>query len=103
MNRTDIEAALRSAGLPVLPEVTGGADWSVDYAYRLKTRDMVVSGRTALFLTVADGTCYLVWRREDREEGCYRFQLVCECDSLRDCLMRPVAIMAPRVDGPWND
>lgn len=100
MNRTDIEAALRSAGLPVLPEVTGGADWSVDYAYRLKTRDMVVSGRTELFLTVDDGVCCLVWRREI--DGAWAFQLVCECDCLRDCLMRPVAIMAPRVDGPWE-
>lgn len=99
MNRTDIEAALRSAGLPVLPEVTGGVDWSVDYAYRIRKGPH----GTALFLTADDyageGLCALVWRREI--DGAWAFQLVCE-GPLAECLMRPVAIMAPRVDGPWE-
>lgn len=101
MNRTDIEAALRSAGLPVLPEVTGGADWSVDYAYRIRKGPH----GTALFLTgddyAGEGLCALVWRREDREEGCYRFQLVCE-GSLGECLGRACFALSPAEFESWE-
>lgn len=99
MNRTDIEAALRSAGLPVLPEVTGGADWSVEHAYRIRKGPH----DTALFLTNDEyaglGLCALVWRREI--DGAWAFQLVHE-GSLAECIAHACFALSPAEFSPWD-
>lgn len=97
MNSTDIEAALRSAGLPVLPEVTGGADWSVDYAYRIRKGPQ----GTALFLTGPEYSeeFSLVWRREI--DGAWAFQLVCE-GPLASCIGRACVALSPAEFEPWD-
>ena len=95
MNATDIETALRSAGLPVLPQVTGGADWSVDHAYRIRS-----AHGAALFLTNDGDTFWLVWRRTDAD-GEFLFQFVRE-GSLALCIGAAGFALSPAEFGPWE-
>lgn len=79
-----VEAALEVSNISYSRQVTGGADWSVEGAWRVRR---AADSDAELFLT-ADaeaGLFSLVWRRAG-VGGEWQFATVCESESLSSVL-----------------